>query len=73
MTLPVRIEFDPSLPCVATESFVAAGKRYEAGPLDWRALGIDEDTLQAWYEAGLVAFQPAPPAKPSKQERRAAR
>lgn len=50
-----RIAFDPKLPVVAASPFTAAGRKFASGDVvDWRALGITEQTLYEWWLACLV-------------------
>ena len=55
MQAPVIIAFDPALPLVAAQAIaVAAGPIAEGEPVDWRALGLNEVEILAWWRAGLV-------------------
>ena len=50
-----RIAFDPALPVVAAQPFTAAGRKFASGAaVDWRALGVTEQTLYEWWLALLV-------------------
>jgi hypothetical protein len=62
MTLPARIAFDPALPVKATQAFAATAERSfaQGEAVDWRELGITENTLHIWWLSGLVYFEPAP-------------
>ena len=50
-----RVAFDPDLPVQAAQPFTAAGRTFASGePVDWRALGVTEQTLYEWWLALLV-------------------
>ena len=50
-----RIAFDPSLPVVAAQPFMARGQTFASGDaVDWRALGITEQMLYEWWLSHLV-------------------
>ena len=60
--LPVRVAFDPDLPVVASQAIPIGGHTFASGDvIDWRALGVDEEMLYAWWLSGLV-HHPLPSA-----------
>lgn len=60
------LSFDPSLPIVATSSFMAGERAVSAGEaLDWRAMGMTEIDLLVWYQAGLVRPADSKPVTPA--------
>lgn len=74
MALPVRIAFDVSLPVVASQAFTVGGKPFAMGdPVRWRELGVDADMLLTWWQAGMVAFQPAAVTVETPKQQRARR
>jgi hypothetical protein len=51
-----RVAFDPTLPVVAAQPFMAAGRSFVSGEtVDWRALGVTEAVLFDWWRAGQVS------------------
>jgi hypothetical protein len=50
-----RLAFDPALPIVASQAFAVGERAFAPGDsIDWRALGVDEQTVLYWWRAFLV-------------------